>query len=78
VTESRDNRGALLGPDAVSAWLAEIGGEAQKMADAIVRRIRRRSSGITDDLAVLVVRFAPARAAAARSSDALRRRRTTV
>jgi serine phosphatase RsbU (regulator of sigma subunit) len=75
VTESRDGRGTLLGADAVTVWLTEIGGEAQKMADAIVRRIRRRSSGITDDLAILVVRFAPGRPGA-RTSGGARRSRT--
>jgi hypothetical protein len=29
------------------------------MANAIVRRLRRRSSRIADDLAILVIRFAP-------------------
>jgi serine phosphatase RsbU (regulator of sigma subunit) len=77
VTESRDGRGALLGADAVSVWLSEIGGEAQKIADAIVRRIRRRSSGISDDLAILVVRFAPPRPGV-RSSNVARRSRAPV
>ena len=74
VTESRDSRGALLGADAVTVWLSEIGGEAQKIADAIVRRIRRRSSGISDDLAILVVRFAPPRPGV-RTSEVARRSR---
>ncbi len=74
VTESRDHRGALLGADAVTGWLSEIGGEAQRIADAIVRRIRRRSSGISDDLAILVVRFAPPRPGV-RSSEVARRSR---
>jgi serine phosphatase RsbU (regulator of sigma subunit) len=61
LTESRDSRGNLLGADAVSHWLAELNGEAQKIANGIVRRIRRRSAAVNDDLAILVVRFAPQR-----------------
>ncbi len=76
VTESRDAKGKLLGTDAVSTWLAEAKGDAQKVADGIVRRIRRRSSGITDDLAILVVRFAPERAAT-RGAEAAKKRTTT-
>jgi hypothetical protein len=38
-----------------------MGGDAQKIADRLVRRIRRRSRGIGDDLAILVVRFMPQR-----------------
>ncbi len=60
LTESRDAKGALLGADAVTVWLSEISGEAQRVADTIVRRLQKRSSRITDDLAILVVRFAPA------------------
>lgn len=60
LTESRDGRGNFLGADAVTVWLSEISGSAQRMADAIVKRLKRRSSRITDDLAILVVRFAPA------------------
>ncbi len=60
LTESRDARGNFLGADAVTVWLSEISGSAQRMADAIVKRLQRRSSRITDDLAILVVRFAPA------------------
>ncbi len=60
LTESRDAGGNFLGSDAVSVWIGELTGDAQTMADAIVRRLRRRSSRITDDLAILVVRYAPA------------------
>jgi serine phosphatase RsbU (regulator of sigma subunit) len=60
-TESRDSRGRLLGADGASGWLSEMGGDAQKIADRLVRRIRRRSRGIGDDLAILVVRFMPQR-----------------
>jgi len=59
LTESRDARGALLGAQGVSVWLGELSGDGQTMADAIVKRLRRRSSRITDDLAILVVRYAP-------------------
>ncbi len=60
LTESRDSRGALLGAHAVTVWLSELAGNgAQSMANAIVRRLRRRSSRIADDLAILVIRFAP-------------------
>jgi serine phosphatase RsbU (regulator of sigma subunit) len=61
LTESRDSRGRLLGADAVREWLAELSGSAQAMADAIVRRLRKRSSRITDDLAILIVRYDPSR-----------------
>ncbi|GAC1443279.1 MAG: hypothetical protein NVS2B8_03980 [Vulcanimicrobiaceae bacterium] len=59
LTESRDARGAFLGADAVTVWLSEMTGTAQRVADAIVKRLKKRSSQITDDLAILVVRFAP-------------------
>ncbi|MBD5635052.1 MAG: SpoIIE family protein phosphatase [Candidatus Eremiobacteraeota bacterium] len=59
LTESRDSRGRLLGADTVRDWLAQLSGPAQKVADAVVRRLRKRSSRITDDLAILVVRYAP-------------------
>jgi serine phosphatase RsbU (regulator of sigma subunit) len=59
LTESRDSRGRLLGAEGVSVWLTELGGSAQGIADAIVKRLRRRSSRIADDLAILVVRYAP-------------------
>jgi serine phosphatase RsbU (regulator of sigma subunit) len=59
LTESRDARGQMLGAAGVAAWLSEMNGTAQGTADAIVRRLRRRSSRITDDLAILVVRFVP-------------------
>jgi hypothetical protein len=48
-------------------WLAELDGPAQAMADGLVRRLRRRSSRITDDLAILVVRFAPGASSEPRS-----------
>lgn len=59
LTESRDAKGAFLGADAVTVWLSEISGGAQRVADAMVKRLQKRSSRITDDLAILVVRFAP-------------------
>lgn len=60
LTESRDGRGDLLGADGVGRWLADLdGSSAQAMAEALVRRLRRRSSRITDDLAILIVRFKP-------------------
>ncbi len=60
LTESRDARGDLLGADGVGRWLADLdGSSAQAMAEALVRRLRRRSSRITDDLAILIVRFKP-------------------
>lgn len=59
LTESRDARGQQLGASGVSIWLSELSGSAQTMADAIVRRLRRRSSRIADDLAILVIRFVP-------------------
>ena len=57
LTESRDTRGRLLGAEGVKAWLAELSGTAQQIADAIVKRLRRRSRRIGDDLAILVVRY---------------------
>jgi serine phosphatase RsbU (regulator of sigma subunit) len=59
LTESRDARGRMLGAYNVGLWLAEIRGGAQSIADSIVRRLRRRSSRIGDDLAILVIRFEP-------------------
>jgi sigma-B regulation protein RsbU (phosphoserine phosphatase) len=60
LTESRDARGDLLGADGVGRWLTDLdGSSAQAMAEALVRRLRRRSSRITDDLAILIVRFRP-------------------
>lgn len=59
LTESRDAGGALLGADAVSTWIGDLSGNSQAMADSIVKRLRRRSRNITDDLAILVVRYAP-------------------
>ncbi|HMD02899.1 MAG TPA: PP2C family protein-serine/threonine phosphatase [Candidatus Baltobacteraceae bacterium] len=59
LTESRDAKGELLGADGVAQWLGEIEGSAQAVADAIVERLRERSSRIADDLAILVVRYSP-------------------
>jgi serine phosphatase RsbU (regulator of sigma subunit) len=59
LSESRDARGELLGVDRVTVWLSELSGGAQNIADSIVRRLRRRSRRITDDLAILVVRYVP-------------------
>jgi serine phosphatase RsbU (regulator of sigma subunit) len=61
LTESRDGNGQLLGATGVMVWLSELTGGAQALADAIVRRLRKRSSRITDDLAILVVKYAPSR-----------------
>jgi serine phosphatase RsbU (regulator of sigma subunit) len=59
LTESRDARGIMLGAEGAAEWLTELSGRAQQIADAIERRLRRRSTRITDDLAILVVRYAP-------------------
>jgi serine phosphatase RsbU (regulator of sigma subunit) len=67
LTESRDPQGELLGADGVARWLGEIDGDAQTVADTIVERLRDRSAGIADDLAILVVRYAPRIVRAARS-----------
>jgi len=61
LTESRDSRGEQLESTGVMVWLSELQGGAQAMADAIVRRLRKRSSRITDDLAILVVKYDPVR-----------------
>jgi hypothetical protein len=50
----------FLGAEGVRAWLADLTGTAQARADAVVRRLRRRSRRVTDDLAILVVRYDPA------------------
>jgi serine phosphatase RsbU (regulator of sigma subunit) len=68
LTESRDPKGELLGADGVARWLGEIEGDAQTVADTIVERLRVRSSGIADDLAILVVRYAPRVVRAARTA----------
>jgi serine phosphatase RsbU (regulator of sigma subunit) len=68
LTESRDPKGELLGADGVAHWLSEIEGDAQTVADTIVERLRERSSGIADDLAILVVRYAPRVVRAARTA----------
>jgi len=70
LTESRDSRDRLLGESGVTVWLSELDGSAQAIADAIVRRLRKRSSRIADDLAILVVRFAPPRVPAGRARPA--------
>jgi len=59
LTESRDARGKMLGTAGVAVWLSELRGTPQADAEAIVRRIRRRSRRIKDDLAILIVRYAP-------------------
>jgi serine phosphatase RsbU (regulator of sigma subunit) len=59
LTESRDGRGSLLGAENVRIWLGDLSGPAQRMADSIVKRLRKRSSSITDDLAILVVKYEP-------------------
>ncbi len=59
LTESRDARGKLLGAENVATWLSRPYRTAQGLADAVVRRLRRRSSRITDDLAILVARYEP-------------------
>jgi serine phosphatase RsbU (regulator of sigma subunit) len=68
LTESRDPKGQLLGADGVARWLGEIEGDAQTVADTMVERLRARSSGIADDLAILVVRYAPRIVRAARTA----------
>ena len=59
LTESRDSKGRQLGAEGVAAWLTDLPGGAQAMADSIVKRLRKRSTRITDDLALLVVRYVP-------------------
>jgi hypothetical protein len=59
LTESRDARGKMLDAEGVRRWLEQIHGGAQGTADAIVRRLRRRSRRIDDDLAILVVCYQP-------------------
>jgi hypothetical protein len=59
LTESRDAAGRQLGSEGVTRWLTELSGGAQSTADAIVKRLRKRSARIGDDLALLVVRYMP-------------------
>ncbi len=59
LTESRDARGEMLDAEGVRHWLEQIDAGAQATADAIVRRLRRRSRRIDDDLAILVVCYRP-------------------
>ncbi len=59
LTESRDAHNDFLGAQGAAEWLAALDGSPQSMADAIVRRLRRRSRRVADDLAILVVRYAP-------------------
>lgn len=58
-TESRDTRGALLGIEGLAEWVRTLPQSAQGAADEIVSRVRRRSRRISDDLAVLVLRYDP-------------------
>ncbi|MGP6156463.1 MAG: PP2C family protein-serine/threonine phosphatase [Vulcanimicrobiaceae bacterium] len=59
LTESRDSKGHQLGAEGVAVWLTELSGGSQATADSIVRRLRKRSTRIMDDLALLVVRYMP-------------------
>ncbi len=59
LTESRDAHNDFLGALGAAEWLAALDGSPQSMADAIVRRLRRRSRRIADDLAILIVRYVP-------------------
>jgi len=68
-TESRDQRGDLLGIEGLAAWVASAPQAAQAAADEIVARVRRRSRRISDDLAVLVLRYDPAEGEAPPRAD---------
>jgi serine phosphatase RsbU (regulator of sigma subunit) len=59
LTESRDDAGDMLDAEGVRRWLEQIDDGAQATADAIVRKLKRRSRRIDDDLAILVVRYQP-------------------
>ena len=59
LTESRDGRGRMLDAEGVRRWLEQTHDGAQGTADTIVKRLRRRSRSIDDDLAILVVRYQP-------------------
>ncbi len=77
LTESRDARQRLLGADGAAAWLSSLDGGAQATVDALVRRLRRRSRNIADDLAILIARYVPSAvpAEAARQEVATNARR---
>jgi serine phosphatase RsbU (regulator of sigma subunit) len=59
LTESRDAQGNMLDAEGVRRWIEQIDEGAQATADGIVRRLRRRSTRIDDDLAILVVCYRP-------------------
>jgi sigma-B regulation protein RsbU (phosphoserine phosphatase) len=62
MTESRDRRRRLLGADGLADWVASAPRDAAVMADWLVASLRRRSAGVTDDVAVLVIAYEPASA----------------
>jgi len=61
LTESRDAHGEMLDAEGVRRWIEQIDEGAQATADGIVRRLRRRSKRIDDDLAILVVCYRPSK-----------------
>ncbi|MGH7729511.1 MAG: PP2C family protein-serine/threonine phosphatase [Vulcanimicrobiaceae bacterium] len=71
LTEARDRRGRMLGVDGVARWISDLPLGAQATADAIVRRLRKRSQRIADDLAIVVIRYAPPTSAPGGSAESI-------
>jgi sigma-B regulation protein RsbU (phosphoserine phosphatase) len=58
VTESRDRKRRLLGPDGLANWIAGAPHDVRAIADWLVTSLRARSAGSgTDDVAVLAVAY---------------------
>ncbi|MBV9403132.1 MAG: SpoIIE family protein phosphatase [Candidatus Eremiobacteraeota bacterium] len=57
LTESRDRKGRQLNESGVLGWLAQSDGGAQQIVDGLVSRVRKRTSQLSDDLAMLAIRF---------------------
>ncbi len=58
VTESRDRKRRLLGPDGLAKWIASAPRDVRAIADWLVTSLRARSAGSgSDDVAVLAVAY---------------------
>jgi len=66
LTEARDSSGMMLEDERAMRWIEDARTDPQELADDLVRRLRKYAGGrIADDLALLVVRWAPGRPASA-------------
>lgn len=64
LTEARDSSGMMLEDERAMRWIADASQEPQGLADDVVARLGKYAGGrIADDLAMLVVRWAPEAAA---------------